>query len=155
MKAVSEKLGMDVCKALPALHAFTGCDTTSAFAYRGKKAALSIVQGDTVAGAAAREVFTSVGKQFQSLSTESLAALEKFVCAYYKVPHCSSVNSARYELFCTRNAQSNQLPPCRDALVKHSARANYQAAIWRRCLEPCPVIPLPHENGHGWCLTGD
>ena len=30
----------------------------------------------------------------------------------------------------------------------HVARANYQAAIWRKAIVPLPVIPSPH--GHGW-----
>lgn len=30
----------------------------------------------------------------------------------------------------------------------HALRANYQAAIWRRCLEPQPVVPTP--LGSGW-----
>ena len=30
----------------------------------------------------------------------------------------------------------------------HSLRANYQAAIWRRCLQNCPQVPTPY--GCGW-----
>ena len=44
--------------------------------------------------------------------------------------------------------ESYQLPPYRDCLVKHAQRANYQAAIWRRCLEKDPKVPSP--IGRGW-----
>ena len=45
LTAIAEQLGEEVCAALPGFHAFTGCDTTSAFSGRGKKAALSLVTG--------------------------------------------------------------------------------------------------------------
>lgn len=40
------------------------------------------------------------------------------------------------------------LPPCRNSLRYHTNRANYQAAIWRRTMEPNPETPSP--NGFGW-----
>ena len=43
---------------------------------------------------------------------------------------------------------SHQLPSCRDSLVKHSQRANYQAAKWKRCLLQNPQVPSP--VGKGW-----
>ena len=47
---------------------------------------------------------------------------------------------------------SGQLPPCEDALRQHTYRANYQYAIWRRCIENQPAIPSPID-GNGWNLT--
>jgi hypothetical protein len=35
--AISEALGSERCRALPAFHAFTGCDQTSAFTGKGTK----------------------------------------------------------------------------------------------------------------------
>lgn len=40
---------------------------------------------------------------------------------------------------------------CNDCLHMHALRANYQAAIWQRCLERNPEIPPP-QSGHGWEL---
>ena len=43
----------------------------------------------------------------------------------------------------------------KNACQKHIKRANYQAAIWRRCLQPRPTVPSPH--GHRWnvcCAEG-
>lgn len=37
-------LGSQLCKALPGFHAFTGCDTVSAFAGRGKVKPLKLLQ---------------------------------------------------------------------------------------------------------------
>ena len=53
-------------------------------------------------------------------------------------------------MLCAKRGEipSYQLPPCRYCLVKHAQRANYQAAIWRRCLEQDPKVPSP--VGRGW-----
>ena len=41
---LSKALGLTVCKALPGLHAYTGCDYTSAFAGQDKLKALKLVK---------------------------------------------------------------------------------------------------------------
>ena len=41
---INTKLNLEVCDALLSLHAFTGCDSASAFLGKGKKKALKIVQ---------------------------------------------------------------------------------------------------------------
>ena len=43
LSSVAARLGNGVCQALPGLHAFTGCDSTSAFSGRGKKAAFKML----------------------------------------------------------------------------------------------------------------
>uniref|UniRef100_A0A0L8FLP3 Uncharacterized protein n=1 Tax=Octopus bimaculoides TaxID=37653 RepID=A0A0L8FLP3_OCTBM len=46
--------------------------------------------------------------------------------------------------------ESNQLPPCKDCLFMHALQANYQAAIWRRCLQAQLYVPSPIDCG--WTL---
>lgn len=48
---------------------------------------------------------------------------------------------------------SAQLPPCEDCLNQHNKRANYQAAILKRCLDNFSEIP--QTEGHGWMLDED
>ena len=76
-------------------------------------------------------------------------ACERYVCALYDGKG-SDVNKLRYSKFCATNAQSNRLPPTKDALKKHTLRANYQAAMWKLALYPKPEIPS--LNGHGWIV---
>ena len=77
--------------------------------------------------------------------------LEAYTSLLY-APKTSStkINDLRYHLFCAKKGEieSHQLPPCRDCLEKHALRANYQAGIWRRCLEQNPQVPSP--VGRGW-----
>ena len=50
-------------------------------------------------------------------------------------------------------AISDQLPPAKDALQLHVARANYQAGIWRRALGAKLNIPSPTTCG--WIQSND
>ena len=64
--------------------------------------------------------------------------LEACTCLLY-APKASptKVNDLRYHLLRAKKGEneSHQIPPCKDYLVNHALRANYQAGIWRRCLE--------------------
>lgn len=148
---VVRMFGTQLCKSLPGLHAFTGCDSVSAFAGKGKLAPLKIVKKHRKF----QVLFEQLGMEWQ-LSDQDFALLQEFTCLLYSVNSgTSDVNDLRYRLFCTRKDEldSNQLPPCGDCLKLHSSRANYQAAIWRRSLEACPVVPS--AVGHGWVQEED
>lgn len=101
------------------------------------------------------KTFTKLGDEWQ-LTQDLLQKLEASTCKLYalKTP-TTTVSDLRYQLFCTRKGEieSHQLPPCRDCLVKHAQRANYQAAIWKRCLHQDPQVPSP--IGRGWKLESD
>ena len=136
----------DVCTAVIGMHAYTGCDSVSAFAGRGKAQALKLVISDKQT----RETFIEVGEEWE-LSPDLLIKLEAVTCKLYASKSTTTtVNDLRYQLFCAKKGEieSHQLPPCRDCLVKHSQRANYQAAIWKRCLLQDPQVPSP--VGKGW-----
>ena len=49
-----------------------------------------------------------------------------------KVLSSSDINALRYSLFCSkkREIESNQLPPCKDCLVKHTQRALFGEDVW-------------------------
>ena len=138
---VSHNLGIATCRALPSLHALTGCDSVSSFATKGKKKALTIVQENQVF----REAVESLGDR---IPFEDFDRLEQFVCALYNDPDCKNVNDLRYKMFCKgKNLQSHQLPPSSAALVNHLKRANFQAYLWKHALDQnINVIP----NGQGW-----
>ena len=128
------------------MHAYTGCDTVSALAGKGKASALKLL----TINREIQDTFLQLG-QMWNLSRELMDRLEAFKCRLY-APKSSStkVNDLRYDMFCAKRGeiQSYQLPPCRDCLVKHAQRANYQAAIRRRCLEQDPTVPS--HVGRGW-----
>ena len=140
--------GPEVCKCLIGLHAYTGCDSVSAFAGKGKITALKLIKRHK----SFQDLFKQLGMQWE-VSSELFERLQEFTCKLYSSnPGTNDVNELRYRLFCAKKGKldSNQLPPCADCLRKHSLRANYQAAIWKRSLQSCPQVPSP--VGSGWCL---
>lgn len=54
---------------------------------------------------------------------------------------------SRYWVFCQRKQKNNGLPPTSDSLQLHIQRANYQAMIWKRCLQAFQQLPQPMGNG--------
>ena len=148
---VAATLSAGARKALIGLHSFTGCDTVSAFAGRGKMLALKLM----IANTNIQQIFSRVGEEWD-LSQELMNDLEGFTCLLYAPKEASTnVNDLRYTLFCTKKGEieSHQLPPCRDCLEKHAQRANFQAGIWKRCLEQDPHVPSP--IGRGWRIEKD
>ena len=125
-----------------------GCDTVSEFAGRGKLRAFQIIKSDHNA----RNAFVQLGETW-TLSHDMHTQLERFVCKLYATkPATHDIDELRYNLFCARKGEieSHQLPSSKDCLMKHSLRANYLAAIWKRSLENNPQIPNP--VGLGWQL---
>ena len=72
---------------------------------------------------------------------------EAFVCQLYNSREVNDVSKVRYDMFTSKAATSDQMPPTKDALQLHVAHANYQARIWRRALEAKLNIPSPATCG--------
>ena len=99
-----------------------------------------------------REALTELGESW-NVSLELQTKLEEVVCLMYaRKPATTDVNQLRYNLFCSHKGEieSHQLPPCKDSLAKHSQRANFQAAKWKKSLQADPETPS--LIGNGWKL---
>jgi len=128
--------------SLLGLHSFTGCDSVSAFAGKGKAKALNIMMQS--------DEFVTLFSNFGNIDIEEeMSQLEKFTCHLYGSTK-QNVNAARYRFYCQKQGKLplSQLPPCQETLRKHCQRANYQCRIWRLCLEAEPDINNPIH--HGW-----
>ena len=117
--AIGDKLGNDICRAMPGLHAFTRSDTTSAFSGKGKVKPLSLIEKNQ----GHFETMKRIGNSFD-IDQSLIESCEIFVSELYDAL-TYDINKARYYLFCTRNTTSEQLPPTKDTLTKHLLRANY------------------------------
>ena len=102
-------VGMGMCRALNGMHTFTGCDTVSAFAGRGKAKALKLL----ISHVDNQDTFLKLGQEWE-LSQELVDKLEAFTCLLY-APKLSStrIYELRYHLFCAKKGEieSYQLPP--------------------------------------------
>ena len=69
-----EKFGSSLCNALPAFHAFTGCDYTASFKRKGKVTPFKLLEKSTED----REVFTEMSTEIR----ETAASLKEYRSTY-------------------------------------------------------------------------
>ena len=147
---IAISLGVRKSIVLPAFHAITGCDVTSAFAGRGKKTCWDVWTVFPELTAALHAISNCP----DSISQETSALLERFVVLLYsKTLEAETVNEARQILFSKGNRTLENIPPTQGALQEHVKRAAYQAGhVWSQALKATPQIPSPAE--WGWRYTG-
>ena len=144
-------LGAANSKALPIFHAFTGCDTTSAFCGHGKKTAWATwTSYPDVTNA-----FLELADKPLEISEQCLASLERFVVLFYdRTSTLNTVNDARMFLFTKKGRSLEGLPPTSAALMQHIRRTAFQGGhVWGQSLVPVPTIPCPSD--WGWIQTGN
>lgn len=153
INSICEHLGEERSRALPIFHAFTGCDTTSAFRGKGKKSAWQTWSIDKDI----TDTFLNFAcHPFQQVDVESdyFKKIERFTIVLYdRTSHLTSVNECRRVLFCQMNRSMDNLPPTRNSLLQHTRRAVYQAGIWTTCTQPQPQIPSPQD--FAWTKTSE
>ena len=143
LTAIAESMGHENSTGILGYQAFSGCDTTSAFCGKGKKRGIRLALNHNFMSA-----FAKLGEG-RVVTADVVQQLETFVCKLYGL-NIHSVNDARYKLFCTKAPNERRLPPCRNALIQHVLRANYQTFINRQALTQQMTIPDPNE--HGWVI---
>jgi hypothetical protein len=94
---VSTNLGPEICSALPAFHALTGCDSTSAFSRIGKKKAWKVVRKSKTH----QEILRCMG-QSVDIDEVTVQNIEAFVRSLYAISaKCpATVDEAHYVKFC-------------------------------------------------------
>ena len=119
----SQISSQEFCRSLIGMHAFTGCDSISALAGKGKSRALKLLMANSDYVAA----FSNLGNTWL-VSADLLSKLEEFVCALYG-KRLQNVDLLRYQLYCSKGGkvEPEALPPCKSTLALHAKRANYQA----------------------------
>lgn len=145
--------------ALLGLHAYCGCDSTSAFKGKGHVKPLKILEKMPRYVVVLKNLGMSWNVP-QSLIDE----LEEFTCAMYGKARFRSVNELRLfrikekcddkPIDALRNVEMAILPPCRNCLIQHIRRVNYQVSIWKNAHIAQPNIPTPSED-HGWTRVNE
>jgi hypothetical protein len=149
-------------KELPFFHAFTGCDTVSAFVGKGKKTAWQAWNGFENA----KEVFHCFSSPCDNLTQSEIGVLKEFVVIMYdRSSSTNKVNDARLDLFARKQSPYNGIPPSRAALVEHMKRSVLQAGhtwgqslcISRKLYHHLPggvgkkIAEFGSHTGHHWC----
>ena len=119
-------IGPDICKVLPALHALTGCYSTSTLRGIGKKTSFRKLLR-------AKDHQTNISQLEDVIPpTEStIHACEQFVCSLYTTSNTAgkTADEVRYWMFCQKRPKTECLPPTSDSRCLHINQANYQAFI--------------------------
>ena len=141
-----------------ALHAYTRCDTTSAFKGIGKVKPIKVIQKMP-------KLQKGLSQIVETWDVEDalFAALGEFTCILYGSRKLTDVNKSREiqllrkcgnELSNTRNVDMSSSLPCKSSLVQHKRRVIYQAGVWRRAHLPKLNIPNPIPD-HDWEMKDD
>ena len=92
----------EFCRSLIGMHAFTGCDSVSALAGKGKSRALKLLMANSDYVAA----FSNLGNTWL-VSADLLSKLEEFVCSLYG-KRLQNVDLLCYQLYCSKGGKLNQ-----------------------------------------------
>ena len=156
LTAVAASIGSNMCRALPGLHAITGCDYTSAFYMKGKSKALKLVRSSNHF----QEALCDLANQPTS---QTFKIVEELVCQLYvKDTSETDINTLRYKQFLRafgtttnkffqklKSVDGRVLPPCRSELLKHIRRSSYVARMWGNA--NLKVLPKIGESD-GWSI---
>lgn len=112
---IAEKLDMEVSQALPFFHAFTGCDTVSSFAGKGKRTAWAAWMAYPEATAS----FVALTNLPSSLEVDQcMQTIERLVVLMYdRTSPAMLVNDARLQLFSQKGRAFDKIPPTQAALL--------------------------------------
>ena len=130
-------------EALLGLHAFCGCESTSAFKGRGHVAPIKTLKKRS-------RLINSLAQLGSAwiVSSDLTSELEEFTCAMYGNLRFTEVDDLKHLKMtekcedkasnALRNVDIGTLHPCKKCLVQHIKMAHYQVAIWK-----CPHIADP------------
>ena len=146
---IAQALGPEKSSVLSVFHAFTGCDTVSAFYGKGKKSAWDA----WTSYSELTDVLAMMMDPEQADVDAFMSVIQRFVVVMYdRTSSAKSVNEARLQLFAQQGRQIDLIPPTEAALLQHTKRAIYQGAlVWGRALDPSPQLPSPSD--FGWTKT--
>ena len=101
LRKVAATVGMDTCRALIGLQAYTVCETVSTFAGKGKTRALTLLMNNKET----QDIFLKLGQGWD-LSPELSNKPEAFTCVLC-VPKASTtmINRLRYHIFCAKKVK--------------------------------------------------
>ena len=142
---IVNQLSTTMCYFLPAVHAFTGCDSNSSYRAHNKKSAFKVIQ--EAANGLSEE--SNIGLNPSHVSTSAFVSCKRFVCRVYdSKTSIEGLNVLRYRMFTESHTSSDKLPPTVDSMKQYIMRANYQSYIWYNADKPI-------LNLRGWTLIDD
>jgi len=126
-------------------HAFTGCDSTSSFKFKGKRYCCKVMKMMPHL----MQHFASVAETPFQISRSLMETVNEFVCKLYSssdVPE-NDVNKLRMRIFSQKTRDVKRIPPTMDALEQHTTRSVFQASVWTSAHNSQMNAPNPEKFG--------
>ena len=158
---IFEGIGSSLALALPAFHAFFGCDYTAAFSRKGKLRPFKLLKDDIPA----QEAFATLGEGLSEIPSDVEKEIEKFLCKVYGKKKLTSINEVRFQIFLDKYKQKKKknqsitdvktmdgssMPPCFKVLKEKIKRTSLVASKWYSSTDPYePDMP---PECHGWII---
>ncbi len=133
---------------LPAVHALTGCDTTSSFFCIGKRTMFRHLADKP-------EQWSQLSSLSSNDNKTALDASRRFVMKLYCSTKlkASDLDDLRVKLAVKKGSSLAKLPPCERSFVQHVKRAQWQTKLWTHSHVRNPDLGSPLN--HGWELKGN
>ena len=130
MHSVAAELGPQVCDALPAMHAMTGCDSNSSISGISKKKAFK-----TLCESDLHQINMSQLGKSTEFTINIISGCELFVCNLYTKNDSAGkrVNDARNWLFCQKWQNNMGLPPTSNPAFEASQLSGQHLEKGIRC----------------------
>ena len=112
---IAAKLGELFCLCLPALHALTGCDSTSAIFKLGKRTAYKTLLKNT-------DKLAAVYHFHEMPADDATEIAQRFILLMFgkKGKGCKTLDDLRYKLSAQTDVSANLLPPTKDSFHQHA-----------------------------------
>lgn len=146
---IAQSIGPLICSFLPAMHALSGCDTTSGCFRIGKRTAFNTLQKH-------QEELNGLTEFHSPDPHKGMESARMFGILLYKSRKerlCSTLDEMRLIHSSTTDKPVSSLPPTEDAFHQHALRAKYQTMVWCNSHIPKPVVRNPIH--YGWTMSGD
>nr|XP_046473658.1 uncharacterized protein LOC124214934 isoform X2 [Neodiprion pinetum] len=166
---IHAKLGESICRSLPGLHAFTGCDYNPAFYRKAKLKPYKLLKKYVEFQLAFMKFGDSKIIENNNEQVLIFDIIQSFICYLYNMNDINDVDAARLQMFINsytvsdvneafnrkklQNFDASCLPPCKSELLQQFLRANYICSIWNNAHLQKPTAYKPVNNG--WILEND
>lgn len=138
-------LGDELCRVLTAIHALSGCDTTSYFYNVGKVKTLKKIKKNP----SRLQLINAIGRE-ETLSESEVEKIKEFIrTTMYNGKSAESYLETRVRLYKSMKTKTSMsIPPDQHSMVQAIKRVHYQAFHWYRCTDI--RIPNISLEDHGW-----
>ena len=149
-------IGRQKCQGLVGVHYFTGADWGGKFVGVTKKRWITeyfkLDPTDPIIDAFQRlgDDPLSSTELIDGTLPEEMQPLEHFVCRVYSANGPQTLPQLRWELFRSKNMESEMLPPTRATLLPHIQRANFVCMVNKAYVITHPQLPSLEDSG--WVL---